>query len=883
MALIADAGLLGMGGRLGEARLGAVVLAGSENGATCLNGMPLAPGAVRMIGRLGRLQELEDHPLLARHVAIIRCTTVPNAAILISEHYEESMEDFLFLERLPESGIRYVAGEIAEALCHLHEQRVVAGTIDVSQVLIVPRPQRLKQQKKGGETRIRIRLARFGLPLLSDDGRDMATPIGSAHSLSPERLLAPPPAARCTLPATGAAAASGRLAPCSRKADVWSYGIVLLQMCTGVVVSQCFSTQEWLNLMNDVIRDAAGILEYMSLFEGLARALCTQSAAAGARLARVTRDYGSLVSVATDCLRLRPKARPRADEVLARLRDDGYVREEMDDNWGEMSVEEMERIVGEEQTDEDRMVKSLPLDDVFFLWTLAGASVEKILLERGVVKTKPPVLAGALMAMEDLQLVGNEEGRRFDALTTTTVLPMSNLREKVRSLDALTLLHSLEVSEGRVPRWKEGEERLPVVVKEKDVSYQAARMSLLAHLLSSHSHLQLQQPDLLQTAVAADVPPLRRAGVWRALLGVSPLDGDDFAALDTVSPHTSDRQLEVDIPRCHQYEEVMTSPSAHYKLKRLLKAWLEAHPRYVYWQGLDSLAAPFLLLNFENLPMALSCMSSFIDRYLRDFFLQDNSHIIQEYLAVFNHLISFVDASLYTCLAEMDFFPELYAIPWFLTCFAHVLPLHKLLHVWDALLRAETSFPLFVGVSVLLQLRPSLIGASFNDVILLFSDLPDLQIDRILSDTTELYRRVPRSCVHLAQRREEGHTMTEYTAAQLKSFCCSRLSLEDLVELVQTEAVAIVDVRSPPEFHRGSVVRSINYPNVDDENMGSIRNLLETAQQNRHPICIIDVATLTVAKKFSTLLVRNGVCGVTILDGGYDAVRKNPSLIRVGS
>lgn len=61
--------------RLREARLGAVVLAGSESGATCLNGMPVAPGAVRMLGRLGRLQELEDHPLLARHVAIVRCTT----------------------------------------------------------------------------------------------------------------------------------------------------------------------------------------------------------------------------------------------------------------------------------------------------------------------------------------------------------------------------------------------------------------------------------------------------------------------------------------------------------------------------------------------------------------------------------------------------------------------------------------------------------------------------------------------------------------------------------------------------------------------------------------------------------------------------------------
>lgn len=45
----------------------------------------------------------------------------------------------------------------------------------------------------------------------------------------------------------------------------------------------------------------------------------------------------------------------------------------------------------------------------------------------------------------------------------------------------------------------------------------------------------------------------------------------------------------------------MASPIAHRKLKRLLKAWLLLHKNYVYWQGLDSLAAPFLVLNFTNL------------------------------------------------------------------------------------------------------------------------------------------------------------------------------------------------------------------------------------------------------------------------------------------
>lgn len=96
--------------------------------------------------------------------------------------------------------------------------------------------------------------------------------------------------------------------------------------------------------MNDAIREAAGtrdlpISNYtvtsadgprdISLLKGLARALCEQSGTARARLARVRADYGSLVSVAADCLRLRPQERPTADEVLRRMREDEYVREEV--------------------------------------------------------------------------------------------------------------------------------------------------------------------------------------------------------------------------------------------------------------------------------------------------------------------------------------------------------------------------------------------------------------------------------------------------------------------------------------------------------------------------------------------------------------------------
>ena len=66
-------------------------------------------------------------------------------------------------------------------------------------------------------------------------------------------------------------------------------------------------------------------------------------------------------------------------------------------------------------------------------------------------------------------------------------------------------------------------------------------------------------------------------------------------------------QIEVDIPRCHQYNPLLSSPAGHRKFKRILKAWVASHPEYVYWQGLDSLCAPFLYLNFNDEGGLLGC------------------------------------------------------------------------------------------------------------------------------------------------------------------------------------------------------------------------------------------------------------------------------------
>lgn len=58
------------------------------------------------------------------------------------------------------------------------------------------------------------------------------------------------------------------------------------------------------------------------------------------------------------------------------------------------------------------------------------------------------------------------------------------------------------------------------------------------------------------------------------------------------------------------------------------QTWIANHTNLVYWQGLDSLCAPFVYLNFNNEPLAYASLTAFIPKYLNNFFLKDNSLII---------------------------------------------------------------------------------------------------------------------------------------------------------------------------------------------------------------------------------------------------------------
>jgi len=190
-----------------------------------------------------------------------------------------------------------------------------------------------------------------------------------------------------------------------------------------------------------------------------------------------------------------------------------------------------------------------------------------------------------------------------------------------------------------------------------------------------------------------------------------------------------------------------------------LQAWLSApaRPPNAYWQGVDSVCAPFVVLFFDCEELAWACLDRMVQRHLRDLFVADsNAHFsLSHRMRTLTQLLCFHDPVLASHLADIHFHPELYAVPWFLTLFAHILPLDQLYTLWDTLLLLPPPFVLCVALALLCdpRTRGQLLALDFNGCIMFFSNLlnisvnsqRDIQIERCVAHALSLYAQTPLS------------------------------------------------------------------------------------------------------------------------------------------
>lgn len=664
-----------------------------------------------------------------------------------------------------------------------------------------------------------VKLFNYGLFYMTNGGEYVPFPIGNIRYMAPERIV------------------GGKH---NIKSDIWSLGIIIAELL--------LDCQFWATLkISNISRKILSFCKTNSVFEKIAREHNCYD-----KYLALDKDLRVLVE---KCLSVAVQNRPLPDELV----NDNVFKS----NLELCTVKSLEK--------PKLLLLRCPLDQIYYLWQLAGGDVQSELKSEGLIRSEAPILAIPRVVCLNGAIIGPKRSQSYLMDDRVVVLKLNNLIERLKGIPTLAyypLIHSPKF----VFNYGCGMEQLPLIIRERDTEYQFYRVMLFSRLLKGYPFTG----DLIEKEAAIDIPPLLRGQIWACLLGVIP--NGSYDKIDKVTPTTTDRQIDVDIPRCHQYDELLSSPEGHRKLKRLLKAWVTSHPQYVYWQGLDSLTAPFLYLNFNQEEIAFLSLYKFIPKYLQWFFLKDNSAIIKEYLSKFSQLTAFHEPLLAKHLSAINFIPELFAIPWFLTMFSHVFPLHKILHLWDKLMLGDNSYPLFIGISILKQLKSTLLSSGFNECILLFSDLPDIVMENCVVESQKMYETTPKSVSHrehvIRDEKPQEFDISGVSLAELQSEMCPRISANDYSHLLfnKPDELATIDLRGVIEYSRVRIENSINIPftsvQLGDTRLEALN--IENLEAMLNGRIVVVVSTIHEnAVLFSKFFVECGVKNVCVLHNGF--------------
>ncbi|XP_063674727.1 TBC domain-containing protein kinase-like protein [Bolinopsis microptera] len=760
------------------------------------NGLPITHNSVRLIGRYADLTSL-SHPNICRYLDIVRGKG--ELVAVVQEYHELSLRQLISSTQDTQTlDTKQVVYDITCGLRYLHSKRIVNRSVTLQNVLF---------EKSSGAAK----LSNFGFSYLTNGGKAVEFFVGDRALSAPEVLVS-----KLT----------------STKSDIWSLAVLLLCIFNkGHLVGDSSNFAAVIKILfgGETLEEKCGLLgiELQSEFlEFLEKSLVIKPTA------RATAQQLLQLQVFAEC-----KPRKHEMELYPFAVSKAHL----------ISCED----VVDESELEDPLSRACSLVELYELWRMAGGDVLAELEKFGLVRGSIPICDLPLVSLPSGEIYKEHRDNILGERQTLYPISPSLIVKRLAHVEP-EVFYPLTLTKCKLSKGMQDMSQLPTVIKERNIEYQLHRIKLFTALLHGYP----ATVDAIRKEAMLDVPPLLRRYVWSALLEIKGDIEDYYNKIDkTQSLGAIDRQIDVDIPRCHQYNHFLSSPTGHWKLRRVLKAWVIDHPDLTYWQGLDSLAAPFLVLHSGNEALAYASLKTFVRKYVNNFFLKDNSHVMTEYLWVFCQLVMFHDPELALHIQNMGFIPELYAIPWFLTMFTHVFPLQKIFYLWDTMLLGNSSFPMFLGAAVLIQVRETLLSYEFNECILLFSDMPDVDIDKIIKDAMRMYQITPMTLTYrkhsyhhqenelLPPKPSEGGAkysynfsktfLAEHVASfpdtpELKEDICGRIFIQDLAKLLRyqesverrggtaSSTIVVVDIRSQDVFVVGHLPDSLNVPISQD-------------------------------------------------------------------
>lgn len=181
--------------------------------------------------------------------------------------------------------------------------------------------------------------------------------------------------------------------------------------------------------------------------------------------------------------------------------------------------------------------------------------------------------------------------------------------------------------------------------------------------------------------------------------------------------------------------------------------------------------------------------------------------------------------------------------------------------------------------------------AQFNECILLFSDMPAVDIDNVVSTSMDIFRTTPASLtwrehdsLDSVVGRSGALDMGCLPISVLKAEKVGRISGADLLGLLETGKLLCLDVRPAEEFRFGSLSDSRNFPATSSftatGDLAGAKEELEQARRKGRVVAVVGSvrehsAVLAVAED----LLRLGFPRVTTLHGGVEVFHTSGRLV----
>ncbi|GFS47257.1 TBC domain-containing protein kinase-like protein [Trichonephila inaurata madagascariensis] len=424
------------------------------------------------------------HPGLCTYLDIKRGKH--ERVMIVSEHYQGNLQNLEMRSSLKSPKLlAKLAFEILDAVSYLHMHDIIHRCLS---------PQNIRFDCEG-----HVKLSNYGLYYITECGTTVSFPIGVPKYMPPEVL------------------ARGMIDSCSsRKCDIWSLGIILLELTLEISLWSDFTLE---NLLKEIL----SLLKFDNGHEIVAHIVKYYDSSVKYESSPI-----SLQLLIEECLNPVSNSRPESHQLLSHpFFEEHMLTEDLKTTVFPLSFlstqlrcNGYEKMVKLDSKIDDHLSKR-PLQELYYLWQLAGGDLEAELRRQELIKAKPPIVTVSKIITCEGEEFGHEKDQAFLLDDSVSILPLEPLKHRLRDVDYDIYYPLIEYSLNGISPSSffatlRDTSKLPLVIKEKDVEYQLHRIVLFKRLLEAYPYKR----TLISQECKLDIPPLYRPWVWAALLEI---------------------------------------------------------------------------------------------------------------------------------------------------------------------------------------------------------------------------------------------------------------------------------------------------------------------------------------------------------------------------